>query len=286
MMKTFLRRPGNKSKVLKYILPHIPKEYNTYYEPFVGSGSLFLKLEPKKWVINDLNKDIYKIWKYVQKDSTPFINYFKNFENKVENYSHEEKLGYCRKLTDSLNSIPYNLNRAIVYLLLINIVYGNIIIKNKYYFTGFYYNEKYNFGKNIGKFRLTTDIFINNISNVSNLLKRKESRNNRGKIYNKDYKVILDKTQKDDFVYLDPPYLEEKIYQFNYNREENIDSTFIDQLLIECQKLDKKEVKWLMSQADTLEIRHKFKDYKIIKYKIFRFFLKDYKTELLIKNYQ
>ena len=41
-MKTFIRYPGNKSRYLKYILPLVPKEYNTYIEPFVGSGALFL----------------------------------------------------------------------------------------------------------------------------------------------------------------------------------------------------------------------------------------------------
>ena len=60
-MRSFIKWEGNKSHSLKHILPHIPK-YNTYYEPFLGSGALFLSLAPEKWVINDINKDLYSIW--------------------------------------------------------------------------------------------------------------------------------------------------------------------------------------------------------------------------------
>ena len=49
-MKTFIRWPGNKSKHVNKILPFIPNTFNTYIEPFVGSGALFLKLEPKTWI--------------------------------------------------------------------------------------------------------------------------------------------------------------------------------------------------------------------------------------------
>ena len=62
-MKTCFKWQGNKSKQLKYLTKEIPAQYNTYIEPFVGSGALFLYLEPKKWIINDLNKYNYKIWK-------------------------------------------------------------------------------------------------------------------------------------------------------------------------------------------------------------------------------
>jgi DNA adenine methylase len=44
-LKTFIRWMGNKSKhlrhILPYILPYIPDDYNTYYEPFIGSGRYF-----------------------------------------------------------------------------------------------------------------------------------------------------------------------------------------------------------------------------------------------------
>ena len=65
-MKTFIRRPGNKTKHLKHIIPLIPEFTGTYYEPFVGTGAVYLHLLPEKAVINDLNKDIINIWKLVK----------------------------------------------------------------------------------------------------------------------------------------------------------------------------------------------------------------------------
>ena len=65
-MKTFFKWQDNKSKHFKYILPELPSDYNTYIEPFVGSGALFLRVEPEKWIINDLNQDNINIWKLVK----------------------------------------------------------------------------------------------------------------------------------------------------------------------------------------------------------------------------
>ena len=61
-MKSFIRWMGNKQKHIRHFLPFIPSEYNTYIEPFLGSGSLFLHLAPEKWIINDLNKDLINSW--------------------------------------------------------------------------------------------------------------------------------------------------------------------------------------------------------------------------------
>ena len=51
-----------------------------------------------------------------------------------------------------------------------------------------------------------------------------------------DYKLILRKTQSGDFIFLDPPYIEEYDYRFNYNINENLDELFIEELLIELKK--------------------------------------------------
>ena len=49
--------------------------------------------------------------------------------------------------------------------------------------------------------------------------------------------------------------------------------------------LYKKGVKWLMTQADTKEIKDIFKEYKIKKFEVYRANSKTYKNELIIMNY-
>jgi DNA adenine methylase len=56
-MKTFIRRPGNKTNFLKYIIPRIPEFPGKYIEPFLGTGAVYLNLLPKKAILNDLNND-------------------------------------------------------------------------------------------------------------------------------------------------------------------------------------------------------------------------------------
>jgi DNA adenine methylase len=109
--------------------------------------------------------------------------------------------------------------------------------------------------------------------------------NTEGKIYNKDYKEILKKSKKDDFIFLDPPYMGfgKTTYDYNFNYESSLG--FLKELYDEVKKLDKKQVKWMMTQENTKEVRDTFKEYKIRKYKVYRIFLKKYVYELFITNY-
>jgi DNA adenine methylase len=107
----------------------------------------------------------------------------------------------------------------------------------------------------------------------------------KGKIYNKDYKEILEKAKKGDFVFLDPPYLEKHNYNFNYNKDEIINELFIKNLLKELKKLDKRGVNWMMTQANTTQIRKIFKDYPIKIFKVYRASKKTHVNELIIMNY-
>jgi DNA adenine methylase len=107
----------------------------------------------------------------------------------------------------------------------------------------------------------------------------------KGLILNKDYKEILKKTKKGDFVFLDPPYVEDHDYRFNYNKDEKLNNKFIYELYKEIKKLDNKGVKWMMTQADTKEIKDIFKDYNIKKFKVYRHITKSYVYELILMNY-
>lgn len=44
----------------------MPQTYGTYYEPFLGGGSLLLDLQPKKAVVNDCNEELINMYLQVQ----------------------------------------------------------------------------------------------------------------------------------------------------------------------------------------------------------------------------
>lgn len=275
-MKTFIKWQGNKSKHINKFIDYIPEFTGTYIEPFLGSGALLLKLQPTKWIINDLNKDLINIWKCVKNNPQGIIDNFKLFAIHFIPMPKNEKVIYCREITSKIESMPYDLERATTYLLMKFCEYtGNIMVNNKFKFKGLdmhiYINDDYPFLKQNN---------YDNIRKVSQFLNNKSA-----KIFNTDYEKILDKAKKDDFVFLDPPYIEIKKYDFNYNKDEVLDDAFIHKLYNEVKKLDSKNVKWLMTQADTKEIKEIFKEYKIKRFKVYRIGSKSYVNELVIMNY-
>jgi DNA adenine methylase len=275
-MKTFIKWQGNKSKHLNKIIKYIPEFSGTYIEPFVGSGAMLLKLQPKKWIVNDLNKDLINIWNQVKNNPDEIIKIFKEFGKDFKPLSKTDKVKYCKEITFKIEKLPYDIKRASVYLLMKFCSYtGDIIVKNKFFFKGLdmniYLENNYPFLKQ---------------NNYDNILKVNEYLNNsKGKIFNKSYEKILDKAKKDDFVFLDPPYIESHNYHFNYNKDEVLDESFVHNLYKQVKKLDKRNVKWLMTQADTKQIKEIFKEYIIKKIKVYRRSSKSYINELIIMNY-
>ena len=57
-MKPFVKWLGGKTNLLKIINKEIPLQFNSYYEPFVGSGALFFSLQKKLSYISDLNHEL------------------------------------------------------------------------------------------------------------------------------------------------------------------------------------------------------------------------------------
>jgi len=275
-LKTFIRWFGNKSKHLKHILSHLPENIDTYIEPFIGSGAVFLSIKPNKWIINDLNKDLINVWENIKNNPNTIIQLYDIFEKDFKKLSKNDKLLYCREITENIDKLEYNTMRASLYLLMKQCVYmGHIFIKNKFYFNSLDLNilsDKFFNFKNI----------YENFNNVSNFLNT-----GSGKILNKDYKEVLKKTKKGDFVFLDPPYIEDYDYKFNYNKNENnkLNDIFLWELYNQVKKLDEKGVKWLMTQAETKEIKNIFKEYTITKFPVYRACNKSYINELIIKNY-
>jgi DNA adenine methylase len=229
-MKSFIRWEGNKSKYLSHLLPEIPQNYKKYIEPFVGSGALFLKIQPSKWIINDMNEDLILLWSLVRDNPKNIIAKMKAFSKQFNVMTEEDKLFLCRKITERLNTQSNGSNRAINVLMMKSLVYmGHLIIKNKYYFNSFNSDAiNTDFPK--------TQIYFDLLYDISRFMNLTD-----GQIINKDYKEVLKQAKQNDFVFLDPPYIEEHKYKFSYNVNDMIDSTFLLNLAKEVQKLDKRK---------------------------------------------
>lgn len=76
---------GGKTKVLKHYEPFMPKSVQSYYEPFLGGGAMFIRVmsayQPTRVVLNDSNPAIIAIYESIQKHYDEFIRRLNTLES-------------------------------------------------------------------------------------------------------------------------------------------------------------------------------------------------------------
>lgn len=61
----FVKWVGGKRQLIEKIKNRMPRNYNKYFEPFVGGGALFMELQPNECYINDANSELISAYKIV-----------------------------------------------------------------------------------------------------------------------------------------------------------------------------------------------------------------------------
>lgn len=202
-MKPLVKYRGGKSKEIPHLIKHIPVFNGRYIEPFFGGGALYFHLEPKKAIINDINSKLVSFYLGV-KD---------NFEILKSELSEIEKLyAINRKKFEELKSKrPYDRvddeNELLYYQIrnmfndLVEKKYSDALLYffiNKTAYSGMIrYNSKGEFNVPYGRYANLNTSLVTQAHN--NLLSNTE-------IYNRDYSEIFRMADKNDFMFLDPPY--------------------------------------------------------------------------------
>ena len=248
--KPFVKWAGGKRGLLKQILPLIPKEFNNYYEPFVGGGALFFELfskgllQNKKVVISDINSELINSYNIIKNKPSELIYILKEYKK-----NHSKEFYYkVRELDrkDNYSNLP-DVEKA-----------ARFIYLNKTCFNGLYrVNKKGFFNTPIGSYKNP------NIADEETILNASEALQN-AIIKEQSFEKVLETAQKEDFVYFDPPY-------YPLNETSNFTSydsnTFLENEQIKLYEvfdnLAKKEVFVLESNSDTPFIKELYKNYEI-----------------------
>ena len=246
LVAPFLKWVGGKRQLMPSIVANLPeniKDY-IYVEPFIGGGALFFNLQPKNAIINDFNEELINVYLVIKNNLEELIKDLKKHKNEAEYYYSIRSLDRNGKLS-KLTAVQ----RA-----------SRIIFLNKTCFNGLYRVNS------SGEFNTLFGRYINpNIVNEPTLKAvNKYLNNNNIDIKSGDYSTILKKANKKSFVYLDPPYhpISESsnftgYIQGGWNKIDQIN------LKISCDELNKKGVKFLLSNSSTAFIKDLYKDYKI-----------------------
>jgi DNA adenine methylase len=84
----FIKWVGGKRGLLSQVLPLLPKEFNNYFEPFLGGGAMFFelfsqgKLEEKKVYLSDVNKELINSYNIVKNEPYELIIELEKFKKK------------------------------------------------------------------------------------------------------------------------------------------------------------------------------------------------------------
>src|SRR4051794_59818 len=64
--KPFIKWAGSKHSLIPQFAALVPQNFGTFYEPFLGAGSLFLKLSPSSARLSDLSSELVNLWRSVR----------------------------------------------------------------------------------------------------------------------------------------------------------------------------------------------------------------------------
>lgn len=245
--KPFVKWVGGKRQLVKEIMKYIPKEYNCYYEPFVGGGAVLFALNPKRAVINDLNNELINAYRVI-KDKDKHHKMCKLLDN-YEKQNNEDFYYEIRNKDREKETLEgmQDYERA-----------ARTIYLNKACFNGLYrvnsngeFNVPYNKKAKINTYDDENLKLVHEFLNSNNI-----------EILSDDFEKVVKSAKAGDFVYFDPPYdnLNDSFTsytKYGFGKKEQI------RLFNLFKKLDKKGVKVMLSNHNTPFINDLYSDYKI-----------------------
>ncbi|MBE6034486.1 MAG: DNA adenine methylase [Clostridiales bacterium] len=248
LVTPILKWVGGKRQLLDQIIPLIP-ECSTYCEPFIGGGAVLFDMQPKKAIINDSNSELINVYTVIKNNPRALIErLMEHKNNNSEKYFYEIRaLDRDKSQFDSLTEVE----RA-----------ARIIYLNKTCYNGlFRVNSSGEFNAPWGKYKNP------NISNEATIKALNEYLNKTNiTIKCGDYREALKGIRKGAFVYLDPPYMPISTSSsftgytaIGFGEKEQIE------LKRQCDLLNKKGVKFLLSNSSCEFIEELYKEYKVTK---------------------
>ena len=241
----FVKWAGGKGQLLPQIMCHIPQKFARYFEPFLGGGAVFFHIAPynRNAILSDINADLINVYIIIRNNVEELIVALKYHQTE---YNKSPKR-YYYELRDSKKAFN-NIERA-----------ARFITLNKTCYNGLYrVNKSGLFNVPIGRYKNPLICDTNNLRKASMVLRHPGSSLRIG-----DYKKILgEKAEKDDFVYVDPPF-HPVSNTANFTSYTNNGFTLEDQkdLAVLFKELTRRGCKLLLSNSNTEEIRRLYSDY-------------------------
>lgn len=222
-----IRWAGSKRKLVDILAAESPSHFGTYYEPFLGSGCLFYRLQPARSVLGDLNPALIEFYQETRRFPEKVLKSAIHYPRGRQHYYAIRKR-FCHE-TDKTK-------RAAMFLYL-----------NRFCFNAIYRtNNKGHFNVPYGT---ETGLFLSQEEYFKSSSALKKSQ-----LICDDFAETLKTVRQDDFVYLDPPYA----YSQHRDRGEYGKGSFkvpdIERLASLIDTLHSRRAKFLLSYIECPEI--------------------------------
>lgn len=227
--------------MLKQFSPFFPKEFETYFEPFLGGGAVFFHLRPERAILADTNPELINVFQVVRDDLELLVDALER------HYPHRNSEAYFYRVRKQVPSELSTVQRA-----------ARTIFLNKTCYNGLWrVNAKGEFNVPFGKYKNPTLYKTENLMEASAAL--------RGKIVTVgDYRDICEYPRKDDFVYLDPPYQPLSVTSsFTGYTAEAFGESEQKELAVVFRKLDERGCKAMLSNSATDSVKNLYQGYRI-----------------------
>ena len=230
----FLKWAGGKGRLLSQYAGLFPKDFENYFEPFLGGGAVYFHLSQnrkfEKAYISDYNPELTNCYKMVQKEPKKLLALLSKMRN-------DKHLFYKERARDV--SLLSDLERA-----------ARLIFLNRTCFNGLYrVNSQGQFNVPFGKYKNPRIADAGNLMAASAVLQN-------ASIHTGSFETLVSKAKSGDFVYFDPPYQPvsrtASFTSYTKNSFNLADQARLAQL---ARRLQERGVLVMVSNSDTAEIR-------------------------------
>ena len=233
---------GNKKKLIKKgLIELFPNDINTMVDLFAGSSIVSMNTLANKYIISDIDTNLVNLYKlFKDKDSDTIINHIDNRINeyglarertKRNEFKDKEKIELYKQAYMNFRK-HYNENKNVL----------------DFYTLMFYsFSQQFRFN-NKGDFNMPCGNDCFSESNKEYILNGCKFFNQSNvHIFNNDFRLLkVNKLNENDFVYLDPPYLNTTAV---YNENGGWTEQDEDDLYALCEQLNKANIKFGLSNV-------------------------------------
>ena len=240
--KPFIKWVGGKTQLLPKLMERVPDNFGRYYEPFVGGGALFFRLQPQRACLTDINPDLINLYTVIRDNVEALID-------DLSQHIYDKEYFYRIRRIDRAPEYETwtDVQRA-----------SRFVYLNKTCYNGLYrVNSKGQFNAPFGRYTNPTILNADNLYACHAAL--------RGAVIEvADFYSVRRRVRANDFVYFDPPYAPlSATSKFTSYTKKGFDVDMQYALRDLCRALDKRSIRFMLSNSSAPFILDLYDEFNI-----------------------